>query len=127
VTFALAPGQAHEAPMAPMLLDGLPGSPRWVVGDRGLSSDALREQVWNMGARPAIPARRDEAPVRCPGWIYVNRNRVEVLFTQMTKAHLFAAGTERNDIADLDGAVADQDAVDQQLDQLPLLVEVGMG
>jgi transposase len=95
VTFALAPGQAHEAPMAPMLLDGLPGSPRWVVGDRGLSSDALREQVWNMGPRPAIPARRNEAPVRCPSWIYVNRNRVERLWGRLKEWRAVATRYEK--------------------------------
>lgn len=48
-TFALAPGQAHEASIAPALLDGLPDAPGWVVGDRGLSSTRLREQAWTMG------------------------------------------------------------------------------
>ena len=69
VAFALAPGQAHEAPMAPDLLRRLPGKPMWVVGDKGYSSDRLREQVWAMRARPAIPPKRNEAPVRCPAWI----------------------------------------------------------
>ena len=54
IAFALAPGQAHELPMAPGLLDGLPDAPGWVVGDRGFASDALRERIWNMGARPAM-------------------------------------------------------------------------
>ena len=30
-----------------------------------------------MGARPAIPAKRNETPVRCPDFIYVHRNRIE--------------------------------------------------
>jgi hypothetical protein len=38
VAFALAPGQAHELPMGPGLLDCLPDVPGWVVGDRGLAS-----------------------------------------------------------------------------------------
>ena len=33
-----------------------------------------------MGARPAIPAKSNEAPVACPDWIYHNRNRVERLW-----------------------------------------------
>ena len=77
IAFALAPGQAHEAPIAPGLLRELPGKPMWVVGDKGFSSDRLREQVWAMGARPAIPPRQSEAPVRCPAWIYVHRNQIE--------------------------------------------------
>jgi transposase len=95
VAFALAPGQAHEAPMAPMLLDRLPSSPRWVVGDRGLSSDALREQIWDLGARPAIPTKRNEAPVRCPGWIYVNRNRVERLWGRLKEWRAVATRYEK--------------------------------
>ena len=64
-------------PIAPALLDGLPDAPGWVVGDRGLSSDGLREQAWTMGARPAIPAKRNEASVRCPDFIYIHRNLAE--------------------------------------------------
>jgi transposase len=95
VAFALAPGQAHEAPMAPSLLDDLPRTPRWVVGDRGLSSDGLREQVWNMGARPAIPPKRNEAPVRCPEWIYLNRNRVERLWARLKEWRAVATRYEK--------------------------------
>ena len=45
------------------------------VGDRGLASDAFRERIWDLGARPAIPPKRTDAPVACPDWIYVNRVR----------------------------------------------------
>lgn len=57
IAVALAPGQAHELPMARDLLDRLPDGPGWVVGDRGLASDNLRERIWSLGARPAIPPR----------------------------------------------------------------------
>ena len=56
VAFALAPGQAHELPMGPGLLDCLPDVPGWVVGDRGLASNTFRDRIWDLGARPAIPA-----------------------------------------------------------------------
>ena len=69
VAFALAPGQAHELPMARGLLDCLPDVPAYVVGDRGLASDAFREWIWDMGARRAIPPKRTDAPVVCPPWI----------------------------------------------------------
>ena len=77
IAFRLAPGQAHELPQAVPLLERLPGVPRWVVGDRGYTSHAFRQHVWDLGARPAIPPRMHEAPVACPSWIYGNRNRVE--------------------------------------------------
>ena len=91
----LAPGQAHEAPMAPALLDMLPDIPLWLVADKGYSSDALRERVWNMGARPAIPAKRNEAPVRCPDWIYVHRNQVERLWGRLKEWRAVATRYEK--------------------------------
>jgi transposase len=97
VAFALAPGQAHELPLAPGLLDRLPGAPLWVVGDRGLSSHAFREHVWSMGARPAVPPKRGEAPVACPAWIYRNRNRnrVERLWARLKEWRAVATRYEK--------------------------------
>jgi hypothetical protein len=74
VAFRIAPGQAHELPHAVPLLACLPEVPLWVVADRGLGSHGFREHIWNLGARPAIPPRRDEAPVACPEPIHNNRN-----------------------------------------------------
>ena len=79
IAFALAPGPAHELPMAPGLLDCLPDGPGWIVGDRGFAADAFRERIWDLGARPAIPPKRTDALVACPDWIYVNRHRVEMV------------------------------------------------
>jgi hypothetical protein len=45
IAFALAPGQAHELPLASGLLGCLPDIPGWVVGDRGFASDAFRERI----------------------------------------------------------------------------------
>ena len=83
IAFVLAPGQAHELPHAVALLDQLPDVPKWVVADRGYSSHAFREHIWSLGARPAIPPRRTEAPVACPDWIYTNRNQVERLWARL--------------------------------------------
>ena len=95
IAFALAPGQAHEAPLAPALLDALPDSPLWVVGDRGLSSHGLREQVWAIGAQPAIPAKRNEAPVRCLDFIYNNRNLIERLWGRLKEWRAVATRYEK--------------------------------
>ena len=78
-----SPGQGHELPLAPGLLDCLPDVPGWIVGDRGFPSDAFREPIWNLGARPAIPPRRTDAPVACPEWIYFNRHLVENLWAPL--------------------------------------------
>ncbi len=93
--FTLAPGQAHELPHAVPLLARLPGVPKWVVADRGYSSHALREHVWSLGARPAIPTRRTEAPVACPDFIYTNRNRVERLWARLKEWRAVATRYEK--------------------------------
>ena len=93
--FALAPGQAHELPHAVPLLGCLPGVPKWVVADRGTSSHALREHIWNLGARPAIPPRRTEASVACPDFIYTNRNRVERLWARLKEWRAVATRYEK--------------------------------
>ena len=95
VAFSLAPGQAHELPHAAPLLATLPGVPLWVGGDRGYSSHAFREQVWVLGARPAIPPKRNEAPVTCPDWIYNNRNRVERLWAKLKEWRAVATRYEK--------------------------------
>ena len=95
VAFSLAPGQAHELPQAIGLLARLPGVPRWVVADRGYTSHAFREHIWNLGARPAIPPQRHEAPVACPSWIYHNRNRVERLWARLKEWRAVATRYEK--------------------------------
>jgi hypothetical protein len=91
--FVLAPGQAHELPLAPLLLTVLSIIPAWIVADRGYASHAFRELIWNLGARPAIPCKRNEEQVRCPEWIYQNRNRVERLWAEVVRRFRRAVGS----------------------------------
>ena len=96
VAFSLAPGQAHELPQAVPLLARLPGVPVWVVADRGYSGHAFRGRTWDLGARPAIPTRRDEAPVACPAApVYNNRNRVERLWARLKEWRAVATRCEK--------------------------------
>ncbi len=60
------------------------------MGDHGYASHAFRDLIWNLGARPAIPAKRNEVEVACPFWICHNRNRVERLWEQLKKWCAFA-------------------------------------
>jgi transposase len=81
--------------LAPGLLDRLPEAPLWVVGDRGLASHAFRERVWDMGARPAIPLKRNEQQVACPSWIYNNRRFVENLWARLKEWRAVATRYEK--------------------------------
>jgi transposase len=94
--FALAPGQAHELPIAPALLSVLPALALWIVADRGYASHAFRLLIWSLGSRPAIPAKRNEAPpVACPAWIYHNRNLVERCWSRLKEWRAVATRYEK--------------------------------
>jgi len=72
------------------------------VGDRGLASHAFRQHIWDLGARPAIPPKRNEEPVACPPWIYHNRNRVERLWARLKEWRAVATRYEKTARAFLD-------------------------
>ena len=97
IGFALAPGQAHELPMAPVLLSFLTAMALWIVADRGYSSHAFRMLIWSLGSRPAIPTRRNEAPVACPPWIYQNRNLVERFWSRVKEWRAVATRYEKTE------------------------------
>jgi transposase len=79
----------------PALLARLPNRPLWVVADRGYASHAFRDGVRAGGARPAIPAKRSEGPIACPGWAYANRNRVERLWGRLKEWRAVATRYEK--------------------------------
>ena len=95
IAFVLAPGQAHELPHAVALVDALARVPKWVVADRGYSSHAFRQHIWDLGSRPAIPTKRNEAPVACPEWVYNNRNQVERLWSRLKEWRAIATRYEK--------------------------------
>src|SRR5262249_47190396 len=91
-----------------------------------------------LGADRIIPAKRGKptwhlqgirAQMRAnfPVARYRQRSLVEIVCTQMTKSHLFAGRRRRDDVADLDVAVGDHHAVNEQLNELAPLVEGGVG
>jgi hypothetical protein len=94
VAFALAPGQAHELPYAVPLLARLPDVPLWVMADRGYSSHAFRQHIWDLGARPAVPGKCNEAPVACPDWAYASR-LVENLWAWLKESRAVATRYEK--------------------------------
>lgn len=93
--FTLVQGQSHELPSAKELLDALPRVPQFVVCDRGYSSEKFRDAVWEMGSRPVVPTKRNEATLSCPAWAYNNRNCVERLFARLKEWRAFATRYEK--------------------------------
>ena len=77
------------------LLARLPRVPRWIVADRGYTSHAFRSHIRDLGAQPAIPTQRHEAPVACPDWIYVHRNQVERLWARLKEWRAVATRYEK--------------------------------
>ena len=65
------------------------------MADRGYTSHAFRQHIWDMGSRPAIPTQRHEAPVACPEWIYHNRNKVERLWARLKEWRAVATRYEK--------------------------------
>ena len=95
IAFRIVPGQVHELPRALPLLEALPGVPRWVVADRGHAGHSFRGHIWSLGARPAIPPKRREAPAACPSWIYNNRDAVERLWARLKEWRAIATRYEK--------------------------------
>jgi transposase len=93
--FVLAPGPAHELPLAPSLLNLLMFIPLWIVGDRGYASRVFRALIRHIGAHPAVPAKSNETGVDCPVWIYNNRNRVERLWARLKEWRAVATRYEK--------------------------------
>ncbi|KAA0680745.1 hypothetical protein DS843_12990 [Roseomonas genomospecies 6] len=77
------------------MLEALPAVPAWIVIDRGYASDAFRRQVCDLGARPAVPARSNEAPAACPTWIGNNRNLAERLWARQKEWRAIATRCEK--------------------------------
>ena len=66
----LSPGQAHDAPMAELLLQDLPKGTS-LLADRGYDADWIREMIEDQNCTPVIPPKSKKSPslvsARLPG------------------------------------------------------------
>jgi transposase len=86
VTFALSPGQAHDAPEGRKLLRqlGPATGPAYMVMDRAYEGDETRQLVLELGFTPVVPP----LSTRVEPWdydraVYRRRNEIERLFRRL--------------------------------------------
>ncbi len=86
ITFALSPGQAHDAPEGRKLLQRLGKTP-WpihLIMDRAYEGDETRQLALDLGFAPVVPPH----PNRVSPWqynraMYKRRNEIERLFRRL--------------------------------------------
>jgi transposase len=86
VTFALSPGQAHDAPEGRKLLRQLGKAPQGVhlVMDRAYEGEETRQLALDLGFIPVVPPKNN----RITAWeynkaMYKRRNEIERLFRRL--------------------------------------------
>jgi Transposase DDE domain len=104
-------------------LDGAAKSVNRELEARARTLAGIKGYVTNLAVCP------DGTPVTADFVIgsYHELWKIEMVFTQLAKRSVRASGGGWQDVADLDLVLGDDDAVDEQLDQLPPLLEAGGG
>ena len=101
LTFALSPGQAHDAPEGRKLLTDWRRRPEGVpiVMDRAYEGDATRQLVLELGFEPVVPPNAN----RLHPWpydrnLYRRRNEIERLFRRLKGFRRIFSRFEKLDI-----------------------------
>ena len=86
ITFALSPGQAHDAPEGRELLRkmGPTSEPTYILMDRAYEGDATRQLTLELGFIPVVPPKQNRITL----WeydkaMYRRRNEIERLFRRL--------------------------------------------
>ncbi len=86
ITFALSPGQAHDAPEGRKLLRrlGKAAQPLHLLMDRAYEGDETRQLALDLGFIPVVPPKQN----RLTAWqydraMYKRRNEIERLFRRL--------------------------------------------
>ena len=92
--FILTGGQFNDVTQAPNLIAGF--TPRWVIGDKGYDSNAIRRQVEGKGAMPNIPPKANRRWKNCfSPVLYRNRNAIERMFGRLKDFRRIATRYDR--------------------------------
>lgn len=86
ITFALSPGQAHDAPEGRKLLQRFGRMPRPIhlLMDRAYEGDATRQLALDLGYVPVVPPKHNRrTPWEYDRALYKRRNEIERLFRRL--------------------------------------------
>ena len=86
LTFALSPGQAHDAPEGRKLLHRVGRMPRLIhlLMDRAYEGDATRQLALDLGYVPVVPPKHNRlTPWEYDRALYKRRNEIERLFRRL--------------------------------------------
>lgn len=86
MTFALSPGQAHDAPAGRELLRSLPplDGPVTLLMDRAYEGDQTRQLALDLGFTPVVPPVKSRLqPWSYDRALYRRRNEIERLFRRL--------------------------------------------
>ena len=86
ITFALSPGQAHDAPEGRALLEELGPMPAGLplVMDRAYEGDETRQLALRLGMLPVVPPKSNRLdPWEYDRALYKKRNEIERLFRRL--------------------------------------------
>jgi Transposase DDE domain len=98
-----------------------------LIGDRAYDADALDVELATLGVEMIAPHRRNRKKPRTqdgrPLRRYKRRWKIEIVHPQMTKPNGGTVAGGGEDVTDLDVAVSDNDAVNQEFDECSPLLE----
>jgi transposase len=96
LTFALTPGQSHDAPAAAQLLERL-AKDSVLLADKAYDADWIRAAIQARGAVPNIPDKVNRKQRHCfSRALYKERNRIERFFSKIKHFRRVATRYEKH-------------------------------
>ncbi len=101
ITFALSPGQAHDAPEGRQLLQsmGAVTTSTYLLMDRAYEGDETRQLALELGFTPVVPPKQNRLqPWEYDRIMYRRRNEIERLFRRLKGFRRIFSRFEKLDI-----------------------------
>ena len=92
IAVVITPGQAHDVTAFPALMQEIDCKPEQLLGDKGYDSEAVRDEIEQLGGEAAIPSiatRKVQHAINKA--LYALRNRIERLFNRVKNSRRVAA------------------------------------